>query len=254
MQETNQISPPSCVRVIPLGGLGEIGLNMMALECADTIILIDAGLMFPEDDMLGIDIVIPDFSYLREHRDRLKALIVTHGHEDHIGAIPFLLREFQLPIYGTALTRALIAEKLREHGLMESSRLIRVAARQEIAMGPFSIEFIQICHSIPDGVGLAISTPIGTIIHSGDFKVDNTPVDGRCLDLARFAAWGEQGVLALFRFNQFEREGRLSEKDIGQTLRHSSVNLDALSWRCSPAICIASSKWQLAKEFGRRCF
>ena len=221
MPETNQISPSSCVRVIPLGGLGEIGLNMMVLECADTIILIDAGLMFPEDDMLGIDIVIPDFCYLREHRDRLKALIVTHGHEDHIGAIPFLLREFQLPIYGTALTLALIAEKLREHGLLESSRLIQVAPRQEIAVGPFSIEFIQICHSIPDGVGLAISTPIGTIIHSGDFKVDNTPVDGRCLDLSRFAAWGEQGVLALFSDStNAEREGAtLSEKDIGQTLR-----------------------------------
>jgi ribonuclease J len=221
MPETNQISPSSSVRVIPLGGLGEIGLNMMVLECADTIILIDAGLMFPEDDMLGIDIVIPDFCYLREHRDRLKALIVTHGHEDHIGAIPFLLREFQLPIYGTALTLALIAEKLREHGLLESSRLIQVAPRQEIAVGPFSIEFIQICHSIPDGVGLAVSTPAGTIIHSGDFKVDNTPVDGRCLDLPRFAAWGEQGVLALFSDStNAEREGAtLSEKDIGQTLR-----------------------------------
>ena len=256
MPETNQISPPSCVRVIPLGGLGEIGLNMMVLECADTIILIDAGLMFPEDDMLGIDIVIPDFSYLREHRDRLKALIVTHGHEDHIGAIPFLLREFQLPIYGTALTLALIAEKLREHGLLESSRLIQVAPRQEIAVGPFSIEFIQICHSIPDGVGLAISTPIGTIIHSGDFKVDNTPVDGRCLDLARFAAWGEQGVLALFSDStNAEREGAtLSEKDIGQTLRQifrESMGRIIVAVFASNLHRIQQVV-QLAKEFGRK--
>ena len=256
MPETDQISPPSCVRVIPLGGLGEIGLNMMVLECADTIILIDAGLMFPEDDMLGIDIVIPDFSYLREHRDRLKALIVTHGHEDHIGAIPFLLREFQLPIYGTALTLALIAEKLREHGLLESSHLIRVAPRQEIAMGPFSIEFIQICHSIPDGVGLAISTPIGTIIHSGDFKVDNTPVDGRCLDLARFAAWGEQGVLALFSDStNAEREGAtLSEKDIGQTLRQifrESMGRIIVAVFASNLHRIQQVV-QLAKEFGRK--
>ena len=256
MPETNQISPPSCVRVIPLGGLGEIGLNMMVLECADTIILIDAGLMFPEDDMLGIDIVIPDFSYLREHRDQLKALIVTHGHEDHIGAIPFLLREFQLPIYGTALTLALIAEKLREHGLLESSRLIQVAPRQDIAMGPFSIEFIQICHSIPDGVGLAINTPIGTIIHSGDFKVDNTPVDGRCLDLARFAAWGEQGVLALFSDStNAEREGAtLSEKDIGQTLRQifrESMGRIIVAVFASNLHRIQQVV-QLAKEFGRK--
>lgn len=256
MPETDQISPPSCVRVIPLGGLGEIGLNMMVLECADTIILIDAGLMFPEDDMLGIDIVIPDFSYLREHRDRLKALIVTHGHEDHIGAIPFLLREFQLPIYGTALTLALIAEKLREHGLLESSHLIRVAPRQEIAVGPFSIEFIQICHRIPDGVGLAISTPIGTIIHSGDFKVDNTPVDGRCLDLARFAAWGEQGVLALFSDStNAEREGAtLSEKDIGQTLRQifrESMGRIIVAVFASNLHRIQQVV-QLAKEFGRK--
>ena len=256
MPETNQISPSSCVRVIPLGGLGEIGLNMMVLECADTIILIDAGLMFPEDDMLGIDIVIPDFCYLREHRDRLKALIVTHGHEDHIGAIPFLLREFQLPIYGTALTLALIAEKLREHGLLESSRLIQVAPRQEIAVGPFSIEFIQICHSIPDGVGLAISTPAGTIIHSGDFKVDNTPVDGRCLDLPRFAAWGEQGVLALFSDStNAEREGAtLSEKDIGQTLRQifrESMGRIIVAVFASNLHRIQQVV-QLAKEFGRK--
>ena len=211
----------SSLKVIPLGGLGEIGLNMLVLECDDAIVLIDAGLMFPEDDMLGVDIVIPDFSYLRQHRDRIKGLIVTHGHEDHIGAIPFLAREFNLPMYATALTLALIREKLREHGLLERAHLHEVEPRSTFDLPPFQVEFIQVCHSIPDGVGLAVRTPAGTVIHSGDFKVDHTPVDGRRMDLARFAAYGEQGVLALFSDStNAERDGAtLSEKDIGATLR-----------------------------------
>ncbi|HAA02342.1 MAG TPA: ribonuclease J [Syntrophobacteraceae bacterium] len=209
------------LRVIPLGGLGEIGLNMLVLEYGDAIILIDAGLMFPEDDMLGVDIVIPDFSYLRQHRERIKALLVTHGHEDHIGAIPFLIREFNVPVYATALTLALIREKLREHGLLERAHLHEVKTRCPFELPPFQVEFIQVCHSIPDGAGLAIQTPVGMIIHSGDFKVDHTPVDGRRMDLARFAACGEQGVLALFSDStNAERDGStLSEKDIGAALR-----------------------------------
>ncbi|MGA7876108.1 MAG: ribonuclease J [Desulfoferrobacter sp.] len=211
----------SHVKVIPLGGLGEIGLNMMAIECGEDIIVVDAGLMFPEDDMLGIDIVIPDFTYLRHNRHRLRALIVTHGHEDHIGAIPFFLREFSVPIYATALTVALIREKLKEHGLLERSQLIQIAARQSITVGVYKIEFIQICHSIPDCVGLAIRTPIGILVHSGDFKIDHTPVDGKQLDMARFGAYGEEGVLALFSDStNVEREGyTVSEKDVGNTLR-----------------------------------
>ncbi len=211
----------SPLKVVPLGGLGEIGLNMMVIEYEDTAVLIDAGLMFPEDDMLGIDIVIPDFTYLQDRRDRLKALIVTHGHEDHIGAIPFLLREFALPIYATALTLALIREKLKEHALLDRSELIQVAARETIAIGPFQIEFLQVCHSIPDGVGLALRTPVGTLIHSGDFKIDQTPVDGKGFDFARFGAYGEEGVLALFSDStNVERQGyTLSEKDVGNTLR-----------------------------------
>lgn len=209
------------LRMIPLGGLGEIGLNMMVLEYEDTIMLIDAGLMFPEDEMLGIDIVIPDFSYLLQNRERVEALVVTHGHEDHIGAIPFLVREFPLTIYGTALTLALIKEKLREHNLLDRVELVKIVPRQTVEIGPFGIEFIQVCHSIPDGVALAIRTPAGVIIHSGDFKIDNTPVDGKRFDIARLGSYGEQGVLALFSDStNVEREGyTVSEKEVGATLR-----------------------------------
>jgi len=216
--ETSGVSP---LKVVPLGGLGEIGLNMMVIEYEETAILIDAGLMFPEEDMLGIDIVIPDFSYLQTRKECLKALIVTHGHEDHIGAIPFLLREFSVPIYGTALTLALVREKLREHNLLDRCRLIQVGARETVSLGPFRVEFIQVSHSIPDGVALAISTPIGVLIHSGDFKIDQTPIDGRQFDFARFSAYGEQGVLALFSDStNVEREGfALSERDVGTNLR-----------------------------------
>jgi len=214
-------SSQSLLKVIPLGGLGEIGLNMMIVEYGEDLVVIDAGLMFPEDDMLGIDIVIPDFSYLHKNRHRLKALVVTHGHEDHIGAIPFFLREFQVPIYGTPLTLALIREKLKEHGLLERSNLIQVVPREQIAIGPFTFEFIQVCHSIPDGVGLAVHTPLGILIHSGDFKIDHSPIDGRRFDMARFGTYGEEGVLALFSDStNVERRGyTLSEKDVGVTLR-----------------------------------
>ncbi len=209
------------LKLIPLGGLGEIGLNMMVLEYGDTILLIDSGLMFPEDEMLGIDIVIPDFTYIQKNRDRVSALVLTHGHEDHIGAIPFLLREFHIPIYGTALTLALVREKLGEHNLIDQAELIQVSPRQVIEVGPFKIEFIQVCHSIPDGVGLAIRTPAGTIIHSGDFKIDNTPVDGKKFDIARLGSYGEEGVLMLLSDStNVEREGyTLSEKEVGITLR-----------------------------------
>jgi len=209
------------LKVIPLGGLGEIGLNMMVLEYEDTIVIVDSGLMFPEEEMLGIDIVIPDFSYLLKNRDKVAGLVVTHGHEDHIGAVPFLVRELPIPIYGTALTLALIKEKLREHNLLDRADLIQIAPRQVIEIGPFSFEFIRVCHSIPDGVGLAIRTPVGILIHSGDFKIDNTPVDGKRFDIARLGSYGEEGVLALFSDStNVEREGyTVSEKEVGATLR-----------------------------------
>lgn len=244
------------LKVIPFGGLGEIGMNMMVLDYDESILIIDAGLMFPEDNMLGIDIVIPDFSYLRANRQRVRALIVTHGHEDHIGAIPFLLREFQVPIYATALTLALIRAKLQEHGLLERSQLIQMAPREHCEIGPFKVEFIQVCHSIPDGVGLAIETPIGTIIHSGDFKVDNSPIDDRRFDLVRFGSYGERGVLALFSDStNVERPGyTLSEKDIGRVLRE-------IFRECTERIVVAvfasnlhriQQVIDLAAEFGRK--
>ncbi len=209
------------LKVIPMGGLGEIGLNMMVLEYEDTIVIVDAGLMFPEEEMLGIDIVIPDFSYLLKNRDKVAGLVVTHGHEDHIGAVPFLVRELPIPIYGTALTLALIKEKLRDHNLLDRADLIQIAPRQVIEIGPFGFEFIRVCHSIPDGVGLAIRTPVGVLIHSGDFKIDNTPVDGKRFDIARLGSYGEEGVLALFSDStNVEREGyTVSEKEVGATLR-----------------------------------
>lgn len=256
MMQKQEDVQPSALKIIPLGGLGEIGLNMMVLEYEDTIVVIDAGLMFPEEDMLGIDIVIPDFTYLQKNRNRVRALLVTHGHEDHIGAIPFLLREVPVPIYATTLTLALIKEKLKEHGLLERSELCRVEPRETIGIGPFDIEFIQVCHSIPDGVGLAIRTPVGVIIHSGDFKIDNTPVDGRRFDMARFGKYGEQGVLALFADStNVERPGyTLSEKDVGATLRD-------IFRECLGRIIVAvfasnlhriQQVVQLAREFGRR--
>ncbi len=220
MVSNEQAETPG-LKIIPLGGLGEIGLNMMVLECNDSIVLIDAGLMFPEDDMLGIDIVIPDFSYLIRKKALIRALVVTHGHEDHIGAIPFLLREITVPIYATPLARALINEKLKDHSLNTRVDLQTVLPGETITVGPFQIEFIQVCHSIPDGAGLAIQTPEGIIVHSGDFKIDNTPIDGRWVDLARFGTYGKKGVLALLSDStNVERPGHtLSEREVGKTLK-----------------------------------
>ncbi|MBW1991900.1 MAG: ribonuclease J, partial [Deltaproteobacteria bacterium] len=159
----------------------------MTLETADCLVVVDAGLMFPEDHMLGIDIVIPDFSYLRERRDKVTAIVLTHGHEDHIGALPFLLREFSVPVYGTPLTLALVREKLREHRLLDAAELKEISPGVPLPLGPFVFECINVSHSIVDGVGLAVRTPQGVIVHSGDFKIDQTPVSGAATDLVSFA-------------------------------------------------------------------
>ena len=189
---------PATLEVVPLGGLGEFGMNMMAVSWEDTTILLDCGVMFPDPDQLGVDLIIPDLSYLESRRSRVKALVLTHGHEDHIGAVPHVLPLFDGPVYGTPMTIALIEPKLEEHEINAGERLKTVKPRDVVTIGPFSIEFIRVTHSMPDCVALAITTPVGIIIHTGDFKIDQTPIDGEHFDLHRFAELGRQGVLALF--------------------------------------------------------
>jgi ribonuclease J len=189
---------PSTLEVVPLGGLGEFGMNMMAVSWEDTTILIDAGVMFPDPDQLGVDLIIPDLTFVEARRGKVKALVLTHGHEDHIGAVPHVMPLFDGPVYGTAMTLAFVQPKLDEHEIDAGERLKIVSPRDRVTVGPFTIEFIRVTHSMPDCVALAITTPAGTIVHTGDFKIDQTPIDGEHFDLHRFAELGAQGVLALF--------------------------------------------------------
>src|SRR5918993_824876 len=197
-QVTTPDVSPATLEVVPLGGVGEFGMNMMAVSWEDTTILIDAGVMFPDPDQLGVDLIIPDMTYLESRRDQVKALVLTHGHEDHIGAVPHVMPLFDGPVYGTAMTLAFVEPKLEEHGIEPGGRLKTIAPRQTVTVGPFSIEFIRVTHSMPDCVALAITTPVGIVVHTGDFKIDQTPLDGQYFDLPRFAELGKQGVLGLF--------------------------------------------------------
>ncbi|MBO4592307.1 MAG: ribonuclease J [Eubacterium sp.] len=210
------------VKIIPLGGLEQIGMNITAIESKDDIIIIDGGMSFPDDDMLGIDLVIPDITYLKENKDKIRGMVVTHGHEDHIGAIPYIEKEISIPIYTTKLTMGLIESKLTEHGLMENVRRKVVTYGQTINLGCFRIEFIRTNHSIADSSALAIFTPAGIIVHTGDFKVDYTPVFGGVIDLQRFGELGKKGVLALMADStNVERPGYTpSEKTVGRTFDH----------------------------------
>ena len=185
------------VRCIPLGGLGEIGLNMMLIECGPDILAVDCGLLFPDDEMPGVDFAIPDFAYLRERRDAFRGVVLTHGHEDHIGALSYLLREFPVPVYGTPLTLAIAKHRLAEQGVLEQADLRAYAPGDRLVIGAFTVEPIRVTHSIADGIGLAIETPLGTVVHTGDFKLDAHPVDRQQPDFSRFAALGERGVLVL---------------------------------------------------------
>ena len=184
------------LEVVPLGGLGEFGMNMLALTWGETTVVVDAGVMFPDPELLGVDRIIPDFTYLQQ-KGRAAALVLTHGHEDHIGAVPHVAPLISGPIYGTPLTLALVKPKLEEHGIDDEHELIAVKPRQRVAVGPFEIEFIRVTHSMPDCVALAIHTPAGVVVHTGDFKIDQTPIDGEHFDVHRFAELGSQGVLAL---------------------------------------------------------
>lgn len=216
------------LKIIPLGGLGEFGLNMMLIEYGDAAIAVDCGLMFPDADLLGIDLVIPDVSYLLEHSNKLRAIVLTHAHEDHIGALPYILKHFDVPVYGTRLTLGLLANKLIEHDLEDSVEVREITAGKPWDVAPFRLEGVRVTHSLMDCLALAVETPVGTIIHTGDFKIDNTPVEGEMFDFQRFAAYGEKGVLLLLSDStNVERTGHTpSEREVGthleQIIRQSS--------------------------------
>jgi len=208
------------LKLIPLGGLGEIGLNMMAVEYGDTMFVIDAGLMFPEDYMLGVDLVIPDFTHLKQNRARISGIVLTHAHEDHVGALPYLLREIAVPVFGTPFTIGIVRQKLEEHGLSSRAALHEVLPGEMLRLGVFRVEFVRVCHSVVDGVGLAVHTPIGLIVHTGDFKISYSAIEGMMTDVGRFAQFGDRGVLALLSDStNVEREGyTISDREVGNTL------------------------------------
>ena len=187
------------LQIIPLGGLGEFGMNCMAVRWEDDILVIDAGLMFPETELLGVDIVVPDITYLIENKKHVRAIVLTHGHEDHIGGLPWILNELKVPVYATEFTLAYVEDKLEEHQLLDDIELIEIAPKEKFTIGPFTIEPIRVTHSLVDCVALAIETPVGVIIHTGDFKIDLAPLDDKAFDLHTFAEYGKRGVLALFQ-------------------------------------------------------
>ncbi|HOM02376.1 MAG TPA: ribonuclease J [Acetivibrio sp.] len=214
------------LKIIPLGGLGEIGKNITVFEYGDDIFVVDCGIAFPEDDMLGIDLVIPDISYLTKNREKVRGIVLTHGHEDHIGALPYILKDLNVPVYGTKLTLGLLEQKLEEHGLLSSVVLNVVKHSDVIELGCFKVEFVRSTHSIADSTALAIFTPVGTIFHTGDFKIDYTPIEGDPIDLARLAELGKKGVLLLMcDSTNVERQGyTMSEKTVGETFDEIFMN------------------------------
>ncbi len=216
------------VKIIPLGGLNEIGKNFTCIECANDMFIIDCGLAFPDSEMLGVDIVLPDFTYVEQNIDKLRGVVITHGHEDHIGGLPYFLKKFNVPVYGTRLTLGLVEGKLKEHGLLGSVKLNVVTPRQTVKFGCMAVEFIRVNHSIPDAVGLAVHTPAGIIVHTGDFKVDYTPIEGGIIDLARFADLGNRGVLALMSDStNSERPGyAMSESRVGESFEKLFVRAE----------------------------
>jgi ribonuclease J len=246
-------------RAIPLGGLGEFGMNMMAFEYDDDLIVVDCGVMFPDAELLGVDIVIPDIAYLRANRDRLRAIVLTHGHEDHIGGLPYVLDEVDAPVYGSSFTLALVRAKLSEHGLLESTELHEIKPGEPFDVGPFHIEFIPLTHSIIDAGALAITTPLGTVIHTGDFKFDPSPTDHRVSDLHRLAEFGRKGVLALFSDStNVERPGMTPSE---RAVRDRFAEIIAEAKGRVLISCFSTSMHRLqivadlAHEYGRRlCF
>lgn len=208
------------LRIIPLGGLGEIGLNMMVIENDSTSFIVDAGLMFPEDYMLGIDYVIPDMTYIKEHKSKIVGIVLTHAHEDHIGALPYLLKVVNVPVFGTPFTLGIVRHKLEEPGLLVPALLHEISPREKLRLGNFELEFIRVSHSAADGVGIAVKTHLGLIVHTGDFKISHSPIDGMLTDVSKFAQCGEEGVLALLSDStNVEKEGyTIPEQEVGETL------------------------------------
>ena len=208
------------VKIIPLGGVNEIGKNLTAIEYKNDIVVIDCGLKFPDEDMFGIDLVIPDITYLIKNKEKVSGIFLTHGHEDHIGALPYVLRQLNVPVYGTKLTLGIVETKLKEHGLLSSTELIRVKPRDVIRLNSVSVEFIKTNHSIADSVAIAVHTPLGVVLHTGDFKIDYTPIDGELMDFARFAELGKKGVLAMMADStNVEKQGYTkSERIVGESL------------------------------------
>ena len=244
------------MEVIPLGGLGEFGMNMMAVRYREDILVVDAGLLFPRDDLLGVDLVIPEFTYLLENRDKVRAVIVTHGHEDHIGALAYLLKELQIPVYGTRLTLGLASGRLAENGVLEQAQLNYVEPRQMLEFGEIHVEVLSMTHSIADAIGLAITTPVGTIIHTGDFKLDPSPLNHKLTDFSRLSALGERGVLALFSDSTNSERPGFTPSEM-----HVRRHIEQIFYSCRKKIivaCFASSIHRiqiildLARDFGRR--
>jgi len=223
------------LKIIPIGGMDEIGKNMTAIEYGDNIMLIDCGMTFPDDEMPGVDLVIPDITYLKKNADKVRAIVLTHGHEDHIGCIPYFLKEINVPIYGTRLTLGLVENKLKEHNLLAKTKLHRVSADDKVNIGPFEVEFIHTNHSIADSVALAIRTPVGLIVHTGDWKIDSTPIDGKMIDLAKFGKLGNEGVLLLLSDStNVERHGySMSESTVGE-------KFDEIFSSCTKRILVAT--------------
>jgi ribonuclease J len=248
--------PEGKLHIVPLGGLGEFGMNCMALRWGDDILVIDAGLMFPESELLGVDIVVPDITYLIENRNHVRAIVLTHGHEDHIGGLPWILSELNIPVYGTEFTLAYVEDKLEEHGLLDAADLRGMRAGERFRVGPFTIHPIQVTHSLVDCVALAIHTPLGILIHTGDFKVDPTPTDNKLFDLHTFAEYGKEGVLALFQDStNVERSGYTPSE---RTVRRKFDEVFAWSKRRIFISCFSSSihriklALELAFEYNRK--
>src|SRR5881227_2948008 len=248
--------PDQKLQVIPLGGLGEFGMNMTAIRYADDIIVVDCGMMFPEAELLGVDLVMPDLTFLKENQEHIRAVVLTHGHEDHIGAVPYFLTEIDVPVYGTAFTLALVNRRLEEYELEQEPRFISVKPKQIIEIGPFKIEFIHVTHSIVSAVALAVTTPLGVIIHTGDFKVDPTPTDNELFDLHTLAEYGKRGVLLLLSDSTNADRPGYTESE--RAVKPRMEEIFSRSDRRIVVSCFSSSIHRiqlvldLAEEYGRR--